>query len=297
MSFPAYGEYKNGGIEWLGEVPNHWDLCRLKFLSDIQTGDKDTVNAEEEGEYPFFVRSQTIERISTFAFDCEAVLTAGDGVGVGKVFHYHNGPFDFHQRVYMMNQFRGISGRFLFHYLRENFYKVALEGGAKSTVDSIRRPMLADFPISIPSTDEQAAIVDFIEHESSKIDALVSEQRRLIELLTEKRQAVISHAVTKGLNPNAPMKPSGIIGFGKVPEHWEPKKLGWLLRESPKNGTSPQINADGQTPTFSIAAVKNGTTDIRGHLKYADISVDDAQPFLVQKDDVRRQLVLRFSDN
>ena len=95
---------KDSGIEWLGEVPEHWEVKRLKFLCDVQTGDKDTVNAIDDGEYPFFVRSQTVERINSFTFDCEAVLTAGDGVGVGKVYHYVNGKFDFHQRVYMMNQ-------------------------------------------------------------------------------------------------------------------------------------------------------------------------------------------------
>ncbi len=220
MSFPKYPKYKDSGVEWLGDVPDHWEMLRLKFLSDIQTGDKDTVDAEDEGEYPFFVRSQTVERISTFTFDCEAILTAGDGVGVGKVFHYHRGPFDFHQRVYMMNHFHGIDGRFLFHYLRENFYKVALEGGAKSTVDSIRRPMLTDFPVVVPTVEEQSRIVTLVDAETSKIDALIAEQRRLIELLKEKRQAVISHAVTKGLNPDAPMKASGIEWLGDVPEHW-----------------------------------------------------------------------------
>ncbi|QDS90933.1 Type-1 restriction enzyme EcoKI specificity protein [Rosistilla ulvae] len=226
MSFPAYDDYKDSGVAWLGEIPERWDIRRLKFVSDIQTGDKDTVDAEESGIFPFFVRSQTVERISTKTFDCEAILTAGDGVGVGKVFHYHHGPFDFHQRVYMMNNFRDVDGRFLFHYLKSNFYKVALEGGAKSTVDSIRRPMLTDFPVSFPPCKrEQKAISAFLDVETAKIDGLVSEQRRLIELLKEKRQAVISHAVTKGLNPNVPMKPSGIPWLGDVPEHWSVKRL------------------------------------------------------------------------
>ena len=220
MSFPRYPKYKDSGVEWLGDVPEHWEVRRLKFLCNIQTGDKDTENAVEDGEYPFFVRSQTVERINSHTFDCEAILTAGDGVGVGKVFHYYKGKFDFHQRVYMMNEFRDASGKFLFHFLRENFYKVALEGGAKSTVDSLRRPLFTNFPVVLPTEAEQESISQFVETEASKIDSLVAEQRRLIELLKEKRQAVISHAVTKGLNPHAPMKPSGIEWLGDVPEHW-----------------------------------------------------------------------------
>ncbi|WP_181258587.1 restriction endonuclease subunit S [Nitrosomonas ureae] len=79
---------RDSGVEWLGKVPMHWGVKRLKYLCDIQTGSKDTVNAVDDGMYPFFVRSQTVEKINTMAFDCEAVLTAGDGAGVGKVYHY-----------------------------------------------------------------------------------------------------------------------------------------------------------------------------------------------------------------
>lgn len=243
MSLPGYEKYKTSGVKWLGDYPEHWDLRRLKFVADIQTGDKDTVDAEDSGEYPFFVRSQTVERINSFTYDCEAILTAGDGVGVGKVFHHYNGPFDFHQRVYMMNNFQEIDGRFLFYYLRENFYKVALEGGAKSTVDSIRRPMIADFPVTIPPEVEQAAIVDFLDRETAKIDDLIAEQKKLTALLKEKRQAVISHAVTKGLNPDAPLKDSGIEWLGDVPEHWEvvPVKRG-ITKIS--QGFSPQCHSE-----------------------------------------------------
>jgi type I restriction enzyme, S subunit len=187
---------KPSGIEWLGDVPAHWEVLKLKFLCDVQTGDKDTENAVEEGAYPFFVRSQTVERINSMAFDCEAILTAGDGAGVGKVFHYHNGPFDFHQRVYMMNNFRGVSGPYLFHFFRENFYKVALEGGAKSTVDSLRRPMFMNFTVCVPPKAEQASIVAEVESSVDKFDTLTTEAQRAIDLLQERRTALISAAVT-----------------------------------------------------------------------------------------------------
>jgi len=187
---------KPSGVEWLGDVPNHWQLIRMRFLCDIQTGSRDTENAVEDGQYPFFVRSQTVERIDTAAFDCEAVLTAGDGAGVGKVFHYFSGPFDFHQRVYMLNNFRQIGGRFLFLFLKENFFKVALAGGAKSTVDSLRRPMLTNFWVCVPPIEEQANIIDAIEHGSTRFDGLIAEAERAIALLLDRRTAVISAAVT-----------------------------------------------------------------------------------------------------
>lgn len=187
---------KDSGVEWMGAVPEHWRVRRLKFLATIQTGDKDTENSIEDGAYPFFVRSQTIERINSYTYDCEAILTAGDGAGVGKVFHYFNGQFDFHQRVYMLNNFKDVIGKYLFHFFKENFFKVALEGGAKSTVDSLRRPMLTNFSVSYPDIAEQENIVRVIEQKAIEFDQLILEASKTIQLLQERRSALISAAVT-----------------------------------------------------------------------------------------------------
>ena len=220
MSLPRYESYKDSGVEWLGEVPEHWGIVRLRYLCKIETGDADTVDSNEDGSYPFFVRSPNIEKINRYTHDCEAILTAGDGVGVGKVFHYFDGKFCAHQRVYIFRQFEGVQGKFFFHYLKELFLRVVLEGTAKSTVDSLRRPMIADFLMTVPYIEEQSIIADFLDQETAKIDNLIAEQQQLIKLLKEKRQAVISHAVTKGLNPDVPMKDSGVEWLGEVPEHW-----------------------------------------------------------------------------
>ena len=187
---------KPSGVEWLGDVPEHWEVKKMRFICDVQTGGRDTEHAVVDGEFPFFVRSQVIERINTKSFDGEAVLTAGDGAGVGKVFHHFVGAFDFHQRVYMLSNFRGILGRFVFHYLRENFYKVALQGGAKSTVDSLRRPVFLNFSVCVPPIVEQDAIVASLESQGDRFDSLMAEAERAITLLRERRSALISAAVT-----------------------------------------------------------------------------------------------------
>lgn len=187
---------RDSGVDWLGEVPEHWDVKRLKYLCDVQTGSRDTVNAVDEGEYPFFVRSQTVERINSMAFDCEAVLTAGDGAGVGKVYHYINGPFDFHQRVYMLNNFRHVTGRFIFNYLEQNFYKVAMAGQAKSTVDSLRLPLFLNFEVTIPPKEEIKAILSKVGELKNKYQALISSAENAIKLLQERRTALISAAIT-----------------------------------------------------------------------------------------------------
>jgi len=231
--YKTYPEYKNSGVEWLCEIPNDWQVKRLKYICKVQTGTRDTVNAVDGGNYPFFVRSQTIERINSFGADCEAVLTAGDGVGVGKVFHYFDGKFDYHQRVYMLNNFNHVIGRFVYYYLSNNFFKVALEGSAKSTVDSLRLPQFLNFEFSLPSIKTQQKIVKFLDHETAKIDTLIDKQQQLIKLLKEKRQAVISHAVTRGLpsttGSRIPMRDSGVDWLGEVPEHWEVCKLKHII--------------------------------------------------------------------
>ena len=187
---------KDSGIEWLGEIPEHWKTKRLKFVADISTGDKDTENNVEDGEYPFFVRSQTVERINSYSFNGEAVLTAGDGVGVAKVFHYINGKFDFHQRVYKFSNFQSISGKFFFYYIRELFREEVLKLSAKSTVDSLRLPMIQDFVFCVPTLAEQAEIVEHLERETGHIENAVSRIAESTALLREYRTSLISAAVT-----------------------------------------------------------------------------------------------------
>lgn len=186
----------DSGIEWLGNVPAHWEVKRLRFICHIGTGDADTADAVEGGEYPFFVRSSIIERVGNFTHDCEAILTAGDGAGVGKVYHHFTGKFRAHQRVYIFSQFQGVQAGFFYSYLSEMFAKVVLEGTAKSTVESLRRPMIADFWMTVPPQAEQTEIIAFIGATSAKLDALANEADTAVRLLNERRAALISAAVT-----------------------------------------------------------------------------------------------------
>ena len=186
---------KDSGVEWLGEIPAHWEVRRLRTLANIATGGRDTVDQRENGQYPFFVRSQTVERINTWSFDGEAILTAGDGVGVAKVFHYVNGKFDFHQRVYRFSNFRFVTGRFFFYYFMAMLRFEVLQGTAKSTVDSLRLPMLQNFPVVVFAPTEQISIVAYLDREAARIDSLAKKVRVGIDRLTELRQALISAAV------------------------------------------------------------------------------------------------------
>lgn len=224
-----YPEYKDSGVEWIGKIPIQWEVIKLRFLCNITTGNKDTANSVLDGEYPFYVRSPNIERIDSFSFDGEAILTAGDGVGAGKVFHYVNGKFDYHQRVYNLHHFRSVYGKFLYYYMLENFHKEIEQGNAKSTVDSIRLPMLQNFPIAVPDIQSQIDTVTHLDRKTAQIDSIIADKEKLIALLKEKRQAVISEAVTRGLDSTAPMKDSGVEWIGQIPAHWDKKQIKFVF--------------------------------------------------------------------
>ena len=134
----------------IGIIPVDWNCDVAKHLMKIETGSRNTEQKTDDGKYPFFVRSQKVEHINTYNYDCEAVLTAGDGVGTGKVFHHYIGKFDAHQRVYIMSNFSGILGRYFYNYFSENFGKEVSKYTAKSSVDSVRRDMIAEMMIPLP---------------------------------------------------------------------------------------------------------------------------------------------------
>ncbi len=192
---------RQSGIEWLGDIPAHWEVLRTRRVCSLTTGSRDTQDAVPDGTYPFFVRSQTIERINTYSFDGEGVLTAGDGVGsVAKVFHHFVGKFEFHQRMYLYYGFKRVLGRYYYYYLREWLAAVAKAGNAKITVDSLRRPMLMDFPVTVPPLSEQRDIVAHLDSAAAETERVRVKVLQHIDKLREYRQALIAAAVTGQLD-------------------------------------------------------------------------------------------------
>ncbi|MBB1479595.1 restriction endonuclease subunit S [Pseudoalteromonas sp. SG41-2] len=188
---PQFATYTEGADEGkrkgtksseLGKIPEDWDVEKIGSVVSITTGSRNTQDKLSSGKYPFFVRSQTIERIDTYSFDGEAVLTAGDGVGTGKIFHYINGKFDYHQRVYLMHNFGDrIDGYYFYIYFSNFFYDRIMSMTAKSSVDSVRREMIADMLITLPPKEEQVATATILSDMDNEIQTL--EQR-----LTKTRQ-------------------------------------------------------------------------------------------------------------
>ncbi|MFE3405782.1 restriction endonuclease subunit S [Streptomyces anulatus] len=184
------------GSEFLGSIPSAWNVVPTRHLCTITTGDEDSGNATEDGAYPFYVRGREILRSNAYAFDGEAVMTPGDGQGgTGKVFHYFDGKFQAHQRVYVFTDFHGIAGRYFYYYLSTFLRPIALAGSNTVTMESLRRPLLAGFPVAVPPSDEQTRIVGYLDEQTAKIDQLIAETERFIELSQERRAALITAAV------------------------------------------------------------------------------------------------------
>lgn len=173
-------------------VNTKWKEVSVKDLMKIETGSRNTEDKIDNGQYPFFVRSQTVEHIDSFHYDCEAVLTAGDGVGTGKVFHYINGKFDAHQRVYVMSQFKDVLGKYFYYWFSKNFFAEVAKYTAKSSVDSVRRQMIAGMVLPLPSTEEQQKIVGIL----SDIDTLITNLQKLIQKKKDIRRGTMQMLVT-----------------------------------------------------------------------------------------------------
>ena len=160
-----------------------WPVENIERIAEITTGAKNTQDRIEAGQYPFFVRSQKVERINTYSFDGEAVLTAGDGVGTGKVFHYVNGKFDCHQRVYQIRNFdRRVDGYFFYLYFSAHFAERVAQMTAKSSVDSVRREMIASMEVPVPPIAEQKAVASAVRDIDvllERLDALLAKKRDL----------------------------------------------------------------------------------------------------------------------
>lgn len=252
-------ELKPSGVEWLGDIPKDWQVSRLKYLAKIDTGSKDTQDNEDEGIYPFFVRSKKIQSINTYSFDGEAILTPGDG-DIAEIFHHVNCKFDFHQRVYIICNFKNIIGRYLYYYMIINFKKEVKKLSAKTTVDSLRRPMFLDFPV-VYHVNEQQKIANFLDEKNKIFDEAISKKEQLISKLELVKQSLISEVVTgklKIIENNSKLqsikreqnelKPSGVECLGDIPKDWEVKKLGYIF--SFKNGVNTDSSNYGKGIKF-----------------------------------------------
>ena len=230
-----------------GVIPEDWVAERIDRHTSIATGAKNTQDRREGGKHPFFVRSQEVERIDTYSYDGEAVLTAGDGVGTGKVFHYIRGRFDVHQRVYRMTDFSDrLNGRYFYYQFSEMFYDRIMSMTAKSSVDSVRLEMIAGMRLPMPPTPEQRAIATVL----SDVDELIGS----LEALIAKKRAIKQAAMQELLTGR-----TRLPGFV---EKWETRRLGTLFSVQHGRDHRGSITPHGRYPVLGSGGVMGHTNRI-----------------------------------
>ena len=246
MSFPRYPKYKESGVEWLGEVPDHWDVVRLKNVLQrrITDGPHTTpifvdegvpflsVDGIQDGELRFdgcrYISEADHAEYRTKALPKRDDLLMGKAASTGKIARVKvDFEFSIWSPLALIRLDHAVSSPTFFEQsLKSPIAQAQIDNYC--TANTQKNISMDDIPklvLTRPPLEEQTQIAAFLDRETAKIDELVAEQRRLMELLKEKRQAVISHSVTKGLNPNAPMKPSGIEWLGDVPTHWDVERI------------------------------------------------------------------------
>ncbi len=297
-AFPKYDRYKDSGVEWLGEIPAEWESDRVfsVFNERVERGNADlpilniSIKNGVREERPEGDREQrTIEDRTAYKR-----AAAGDIAyntmrmwqgAVGNV------PVDglISPAYVVARPIKDVNTRYYSYLFRSEQFQVETNRHSYGIVSDRNRLYWLGFKnivIPIPKKPEQDRIVTFLDRKTSEIDALIAKKQRQIELLDEQKAILINRAVTRGLNPNAKLKPSGIEWIGDIPAHWEVKKLRSLLRSSVKNGISPPITDSGRVPTLSIAAVKNGQVTFGENVKFTAIHKSDAASYLLREGDI-----------
>ena len=270
MAFPKL-RFKNAeGAEFTSWVTSFiGDECK------ITTGNKDTQNKIDGGKYPFFVRSQTVERINTYSKDCEAILTSGDGVGVGKNYHYINGKFDFHQRVYCLYDFSNqLLGKYLYIYFSNYFFDRVKRLSAKNSVDSVRMDMISKMEIKLPSLVEQTKIASFL----SNVDEKISQLTQKHALLSQYKQGMMQKLFSQQIR----FKADDGSEFGE----WDEKILSELFDYANGKSFEAEVIENGSFKLITLNSI-----DIKGNLKNSHKTISQGDNSLLRND-----LIMILSD-
>lgn len=300
MSFPSYVHYRDSGVEWIGRVPLNWRVARVADLASIVNGFPFDSKLFHSTEGVPLVRIRDLNKAATEVFYAgnfvaEAAVTADD-VLIGMDGDFNVGRWRGLGKALLNQRMCCVRGRSpnITCYLE---YALPIPLAAinavtySTTVKHLSSFQVEKIRITLPeSAEELESILAFLDQETSKIDALISEQQRLIELLKEKRQAVISHAVTKGLNPDVRMKPSGVEWLGEVPEHWEVKKL---KRESPFMSVGIVVNpssfvseSDDGLPFIYGGDIREGQIDYLNSRRISSAASRTEEKTMLQEGDL-----------
>jgi type I restriction enzyme S subunit len=273
MSLPAYSDYKNTGVDWLGTAPRHWRVVPLwtLFKRKKRTGFPDEQLLSVYRDHGVIPKASRDDNNNKPSDDLSAYQLVEQGdLAINKMKAWqgsvaisnHKGIVSPAYFIYAPSH--NENPRFLHYLLRSPRYitgYLSLSKGIRPNQWDLEPQHHSRMPVLLPAREEQTAIAAFLDRETGKIDALIAEQEKLLTLLAEKRQATISHAVTRGLNPKAPMKESGVEWLGEVPAHWDILPLRRVVRQFVDyRGATPNKVSEG-VPLITATQIKNGRVD------------------------------------
>ncbi|MGO1736494.1 MAG: restriction endonuclease subunit S [Leucobacter sp.] len=239
-----------------------WPNAKLGHVARVSTGSADLQDEVIEGEYPFYVRSSFVRRHSLYTHDTEAVLTAGDG-NVGDIYHHAKGKFAVHQRVYVIEPGPHLTCRYLYYAMHALFLESLQGSTAKSTVESLRRPMLTGFQVPLPPLKEQQRIADYLDRETAEIDALIAEQVGLRELLSERFESDVARVIS---GKTMSEKDQLDHFFHELPETWRNRSVKSVLKVLTDGAHISPETEGGVYPFVSTRDISSSQIDTDGAL-------------------------------
>jgi type I restriction enzyme S subunit len=304
-----YAAYRTAEGEWLGEIPSHWTVRRMKYVvqeNDLRstTGNEQLLRVSQFTGVTQRLRADGQEEQDTRAASLVGYKRVEPDELVINIMLAWNGSMGVSRYpgiaspAYCVYRFKPDAQPWYFHHLlRSPSYKARIKAMSTGVVESRLRLYSDDlFRIEalLPPPEEQAAIVRFLDWANARLESTIRAKRRVIALLTEQKQAIIHRAVTRGLDPTAPLKPSGIAWLGDIPAHWEVMQLRQVLSFGPKNGVSPQAAVDTGILSFSISAIRDGRVTIAGNEKTVALDQERVAGFRIYQGDI---LLVRGNGN
>ena len=279
-----YQSYKQSGVEWIGEIPSHWNFIKTNILTENLDGKRVPLNSEErgkmEGEYPYWGSNGVVDYVNQFIFNEEIVLVGEDGSPffdkLKDVSFYVNEPVWVNNHIHILKPKEKILPRYLTHSFNCVDYKEYITG---STRDKLTQSDLKRISHCVPPLKEQLQIVQFLDDKTILIDRLISTKESKITLLKEQRTSLINQVVTKGMNPNVKMKDSGVEWIGEIPEHWKSYNLRYvleLLTDFESNGSfssvKENVKVDDEGEVWYVRMTDLENNNIRNEkCKYCDL--------------------------
>ena len=291
-----YDSYKDSGIEWIGEVPSHWKIVPLKFTGEFGNGL--TYSPKDVVDYGIWVlRSSNIQNSSLSFEDNVYVSNVSKALLVQKgdvIICSRNGSAALvGKSAFIDKDINATFGAFMMRYIpkinkKYGFYLFQTAIGrykgyfATTTINQLTKSTIGEMKVPLANTEEQTAIVDFLDNKCSEIDKVISAQQKRIALLQELKQSVITHAVTKGLNPNVEMKDSGVEWIGEVPSHWEIVPLKFTGKFGNGLTYSPKDVVDYGILVLRSSNIQKSSLSFEDNVYVSNVS----KALLVQKGDV-----------